>query len=87
MKLKCSLEYVELDDKTIAIPVGKDADELHSMLNINETASDILTLLKEDTTEEAVVREMLKLYDTDEETMAKAVHTFIGKLNEAGLLA
>lgn len=86
MKLKCSLESIELDDRMVAIPVGENADKLHAMLNINETASDILNLLKEDTTEETVVREMLKIYDADEATMTKSVHAFIEKLNEAGIL-
>lgn len=87
MKLKCSLENIELDDELIAIPVGNGAENLHAMLRINETASDILALLQEETTEEEVIREMLKIYNTDEATMKKSVHAFIEKLSAAGVLA
>lgn len=87
MKLKYTMENVELDGEQIAIPVGESAAQLHSMLRLNETASDILALLKEETTEENIVREMLLLYETDEETMKAAVRTFLDKLNDAGLLA
>ena len=87
MKLKCALENIELDDEMIAIPVGNGAENLHAMLRINETASDILALLKEETTEEEVVREMLKIYNTDEATMTKSVHAFLEKLSAAGVLA
>lgn len=87
MKLKCALENIELDDELIAVPVGDGADKLRAMLRINETASDILVLLKQETTEEDVVREMLKIYNTDEVTMTKSVHAFIEKLSAAGVLA
>lgn len=87
MKLKCDLENIALDDEMIAIPVGDGADNLRAMFRINETASDILALLKEETTEEEVIREMLKIYNADEATMKKSVHDFIEKLSNAGILA
>lgn len=87
MKLKYTFENVELDDETMAIPVGEGADSLHAVLRLNDTASDILKLLKNETTEEQVVAEMLKMYEADRDTMAKHVHAFVEKLQAAGVLA
>ena len=87
MKLKYEFENVELDGEIMAVPVGDGAENLCKMLRLNETASDILKLLKEETTEAEVVREMLKVYKSDEATMTKAVHDFVGKLADAGVLA
>lgn len=87
MKLKYAFETVELDGETMAIPVGAGADQLHAVFRLNETASDIMKLLKDETTEEQVVEEMLKLYQVDRDKMATQVHAFMERLQAAGVLA
>ena len=87
MRLKYEFETVEIDDEILAVPVGDNADQLHGLLRLNETAADILSHLKKETTEEQVVEDMLKVYDIDRESLTAHVHNYILKLQEAGVLA
>ena len=87
MKLKYDLEMLEVVDDKIAIPVSQSQDSFHGILRINEVTSDILKLLKDDTTEDAVIDAMLQEYDASREEIAESVHRVIGQLQEAGLLA
>ena len=66
--------------------VRRPARIRNARLRLNETGADILNLLKEETTEETVVAEMLKIYATDRERMTKSVHAFLEKLQDAGVL-
>lgn len=86
MKLKYEFEKMELDDEIIAVPIGNDAINLHAVLKINETASDILDLLKKETSEEHVVDALLKLYSVDRSDLSYYVHLFIKELDKLGLI-
>ena len=56
MKAKYTFEIMEIDDQMMAVPVGEVADELHGILKLNQSAAAILELLKEETSEEEIVR-------------------------------
>lgn len=86
MKLKYTFEMMELDDQQMAVPVGEGADEFHGILKLNGSAAEILKLLKEDTTEEAVTAALLEKYDIQEEELRKYVHDYISELKEAGFV-
>lgn len=86
MKLKYTFEMMELDDQQMAVPVGEGADEFHGILKLNGSAAEILKLLKEDTTEEAVTAALLEKYDAQEEELRKYVHDYINELKEAGFV-
>ena len=86
MRLKYDLEMMEVVDDRIAIPVSQSQDSFHGILRINEVTSDILDLLKEDTTEEAVIESLLQVYDASREEVAESVHRVVAQLQEAGLL-
>ena len=86
MKCKYMIEKMELDGEIIGVPVGDNASELHAVLNLNEEAMRILELLRDETTEQAVVAQLLKEYDGSEAKIAGAVHSFIDQLRQEGLL-
>lgn len=86
MKLKYEFETVELDDQIMAVPVGDRAPDLHGMLRLNETAADMLKLLKEETTEEALADALLSTYAGSREEVLRYVHTFVGQLTDLGLM-
>jgi Coenzyme PQQ synthesis protein D (PqqD). len=77
MKCKYQFEKMELDGEIIGVPTGESALEIHSVLNLNEEAMRILELLCEETTEQAVVTQLLEEYDSTEEIIAPLVHAFI----------
>ena len=86
MKLKCIFEYLELNNDIIAVPVGDDANGLHAVLKLNKEGWEIMGLLAEETTEEAIVSELTERYDNDQTSLSAYVHSFIQKLKKYSLL-
>ena len=86
MKCKYVFEKMELDGEIIGVPVGESASELHAVLNLNEEAMRILELLREETTEQEVVAQLVTEYDSAEEEITPLVHAFIDQLRKEGFL-
>ena len=86
MKCKYTFEKMELDGEIIAVPVGKSADDLHAVLNVNEEAMRILELLREDTTEEEIVSQLLTEYKSTKEEIEILVHAYIEQLYSEGFM-
>ncbi len=86
MKSKYTFEKMELDGQIVAVPVGENASDLHAVLNLNEEAVSILECLKEETTEQEIVKKLLTEYEGTEEVLLPMVHAFIGQLRQEGLL-
>ena len=86
MKLKYCFEKMEIDGDIVAVPVGENANELHSILNLNEVAMRILEMLHEDTTEKDIVSQLLLEYECGKDEAEKAVHSFVDQLRQESLL-
>lgn len=86
MKLKYSFEIMELDDEIVAVPVGRNANELHSILNLNEVGKRIIEILHEEITEEDLVSRLLSEYVGAKDDVEKAVHLFVEQLRQEKLL-
>ena len=56
------------------------------LVRSNRTAAEIVELLKSDTTEQAIVSELLKQYDVSEDVLQKDVHRILLKLQEIGAI-
>lgn len=86
MKLKYQFKLMELDDQIMAVPIGGD---MQGVLKLNESAADIIKLLEDEKTEEAVCAELMKIYSSEssqDEEIKTFVHDYIAELDEAGLL-
>ena len=86
MKSKYTFEKMELDGEIVAVPVGKNAAELHAVLNVNEEAMRVLELLREETTEEKIVAQLLMEYECERKELASLVSAFIDQLRQEELL-
>lgn len=86
MKLKYQLAVQQVMDFWAAVPVGKDSMRYNGVMSLNETSKDIIELLKEETTEEEIVKKMLEEYDVTEDVLRKHVSEFLDKLREEKLL-
>lgn len=86
MKSKYTFEKMELDGQIVAVPVGENASDLHAVLNLNEEAVSILECLKEETTEQEIVKKLLTEYEGTEEALLPMVHSFIEQLRQEGLI-
>lgn len=86
MKNKYAYEKMEIDDTILAVPIGENAEDLHAVITVNEEAMRILELLKEETTKEIIVEQLLKEYIGEKEEVESLVSTFIEQLRQEGLL-
>ena len=87
MKLKYEFEMMSLEDKMVAIPVGEEAIEFAGVIKLNETAAFIFNLLKDETTEEAILDALENEYDAPRERLIDDVRKIINEYREKGLLA
>ena len=87
MKLRYEFSVMEMDGEYIAVPVGENAGSFNGMLRMNEVSAEILDLLKEDTTPEAVHRILRERYpDSDDREIGEALTAFLNQLIREGLL-
>lgn len=85
MKLKYSFETVEIDGQIMAVPVGDNADQLNSMLRLNDTAAFILGLLKEDREPEDIINTVIGHYSGDAGEIRKYVGEYLEMLKSNGI--
>ena len=87
MKLRYEFSVMEMDGEYMAVPVGENARSFNGMLRMNEVSAEILDLLKEDTTPEAVHRILRERYpDSDDREIGEALTAFLNQLIREGLL-
>jgi len=87
MKLRYEFSVMEMDGEYMAVPVGENAGSFNGMLRMNEVSAEILDLLKEDTTPEAVHRILRERYpDSDDREIGEALTAFLNQLIREGLL-
>lgn len=77
---------MEIEDERMAVPIGDNADELHAVFKLNQTAADIIELLKDEITEEEIIKKLKERYEGSDENIEDGVHEYIKELLEAGLL-
>ena len=87
MRLKYSFEIVELQDDIIAVPVGAEADQMRGIVKLNQSGKEIFDLLREDTTEDAIVSVLSDKYDDDRDVIMNYVHSLIESLRQVGIIS
>ena len=87
MKLRYEFSVMEMDGEYMAVPVGENAGSFNGMLRMNEVSAEILDLLKDDTTPEAVHRILRERYpDSEDREIGEALAAFLNQLIREGLL-
>ena len=87
MKLRYEFSVMEMDGEYMAVPVGENAGSFNGMLRMNEVSAEILDLLKEDTTPEAVHRILRERYpDSDDREIGEVLTGFLNHLIREDLL-
>jgi hypothetical protein len=86
MKLKKGIVLGNIDGQDFAIATGKLSNELSGIINNNETANYIFTLLQKEQTVDSIVSAMADRYDAPKEEIENDVNEFIETLNSYGVL-
>lgn len=86
MKLKKGIVLGNIDGQDFAIATGKLSNELSGIINNNETANYIFTLLQKEQTVDSIVSAMSARYDAPKEEIEKDVADFVETLDGFGVL-
>jgi len=86
MKIKNTVIHRSVAGEHILVPVGESAHDYRGFFAITELGGEIWDRLVKGMTEEEIIRELLAMYEVDEETLTKDYHAFIGQLKELGLI-
>lgn len=84
MKLNENFLTQEIDDTQVMVATGDTA--FSGIVRSNQTAAEIVNLMKEETTRDAVVDKMCAKYDASREEIAADVDMVIATLRKVGAL-
>ena len=86
MKLKTGFITHQIQDTQMMVATGEAAKSFQGLVRSNETAAFIVNCLKSETTEEAIVENLLAEYDVPREIAARDVRGILEKLGSIGAL-
>ncbi len=86
--MKISNEFVikEMGDKTVLVPIGKKAVDLHVLITLNETSVFLLNQMADDVNLDLLAKSLVKEYNVDYEKAYKDVSDFIEKMKSYGVI-
>lgn len=87
MKIKADFYMKEVAGLNVVVATEDTAENMNSMINLNETAAFLWRQLESDTTKEELIKNLTQEYDVDYERASKSVDNFIKKLDEIGCIS
>lgn len=76
----------EVAGLNVVVATGDTAENMNSMINLNETATFLWRQLENDTTKEELIKKITQEYDVNYERASQSVDNFIAKLDEIGCI-
>lgn len=86
MKIKEGFVISRVGDKTVAVASGALSREFHGMITLNESGKLLFDLLRNDTTEERLIKALVDEYGITTEQAQRDVTAFLTGIRNAGLL-
>ena len=87
MRLTVEMAVMEMDGERSAVAVGADSAKFRGMLRLNESSAEIIKLLAEDTTPEAVHQALCEKYpESTRDELGYMLADFLNQLLREGLL-
>lgn len=87
MKVKDGFVLRNVAGSNIVVPTGRACMDFNGMITMNDTAAFIWQCLQQDTTQEAILAEIRKEYQVEEDVARQCIADVLDKLQEAGCLA
>ena len=80
--MRINKEFVirEIADDFIIVPTGSTALQFNGLMTVNEVGAFLWKLLQQETTEEALVQNVVSEYDVEEETARQDIEEFLQQL-------
>lgn len=86
MKTKKGFLLRSVGGRHVVVAIGKASEEFNGLITLNESGAFLWKLLQNGTTYQEMLDEMLKEYDTDEQTAREGIDAFLNIAREAGLI-
>ncbi len=86
IKSKEGLLVRKFGEKYIIVAIDDMADEMHSLITLNETGLFLWKMIEKGTETDEMLGSMLETYDVDRETAENDIKAFVEKAAQAGLL-
>lgn len=86
MKIKEGFITKKVAGDVIVIPAEQALVDFKAIITLNETGAYLWEFLREDTSKEKLLENMLKEYDADEKILSADIDEFLSVLEEKGLL-
>lgn len=86
MKIKEGFLLRKLGNEYVAVAMGKARKSFNGLIRMNDTGKILWDCLKEDRTEEELVKYLTAEYEVNEAEAGADVHAFAEKLKKAGIL-
>ena len=86
MKLKYAMAVQKVADGYVAVTVGEDASKFSGLIRLNATGAYMLEQMKEEISEEELIKRLSAKYDADEAELRTAAKKFIDRMREEGFL-
>ncbi len=84
MKIKKGYCVKKVADSGVVI--ATEEMDCNHLMTLNQSGISLWDLMQQETDIDTLVKEMLAIYDIDEETLRKDIEAFISKVREAELL-
>lgn len=82
MKISSVWKLKKLGDEAVLMPIGKDAYDLRTVINLNSTSVELFELLLQGKEEADLVEYLISNYEVEKKMAAHDVHEYIEKLKE-----
>ena len=87
MKLLYKFELKEMGEECFAVPVGDDGSRFHGMIRMNQDAAEMLQLIQEYRSPEAVLDALLQSHpDLERNDIGQELCDFMNRLIAEGIL-
>lgn len=86
IKSKEGLLVRKFGEKYIIVAIDDMADELHSLITLNETGLFLWNMIEKGTDYDSMLSTMLETYEVDRATAEADIKAFVEKAIEAGLI-
>ncbi len=86
MKIKEDFYIKEVAGLYVVVAIGENAENMNSMINLNESAAFLWKQLENNITKEDLVKSLTDEYDVDYQKASVSVEKFISKLEKLGCL-
>ena len=77
MKIKDDFYMKEVAGLSIVVATGDTAEDMNSMINLNETATFLWRQLENETTKEELIKKLTQEYDVDYKRARQSIDNFI----------